>query len=166
MSTTEAKKVHLTDYTSKHGGPTVPIYVTTEGRFVATIGEVELDHPHFDSVKRQIDDTVYGHRIDVPFVDRNGRRGTLRGFHASQRKVLVTWENGNKDSLDSYSEVFRPENISDEQIDAIRAAIRQITEAHAQLETLREGTERVNELLAEKIGDDLFEYNRDRKVGA
>jgi len=153
-------------YTSKHGGHPLAIEVTDEGRFLATVGEVEVDADTLDGAKRQIDDTVYGYRVEVPFVDAaTGRRGVLRGFHAGQRKLLVTWQDGSKDTIDPYRMIFPGEAVTDEQAARIVALVEQMTEARRLHVAAQEGSVKAQTLLAEKIGEDLFDFRRHDPVG-
>lgn len=153
------------DYISRHGGQPVQIEVTDTGQFRATVGEVELEADYLDRVRRQIDDTVYGHRIEVPFVNLNGYHGTMRGFHAAQRKVLVTWDDGDKDSLDSYEKVYRGGILTDAEVDSIKSIRAEIAKLQAERKAIEAKAESAQVVLADAIGEDLFDHRRHDPVG-
>lgn len=161
MATDEAVVIATIDYTSKHGGQPVPIEVLNDGTFRAQIGEVELHADYLDRVRRQIDDTIFGHRIEVPFVNPNGVRGVMRGFHAGTKEVLVTWEDGTKGKLSGYGrEVFAEGTLTDDEIAELRGLVQQVLDANAQIKAIQTKLTDSKALLAEQISEDLFDHRR------
>lgn len=143
-------------------GQKVAISVNEGGRFLASVGGADLQSDSLSVLKGQIRDTIAGARVNVPFVNLQGRAGMMRGFHATSRDVLVTWSNGEKGKLGATDRVFIAGQISHAKIEEIKTTIESIDKGRARLKELREGVVEAKAILAAAVGEDLFAYGRNR----
>ena len=145
---------------------TVPVTVNEQGHFIATWNEQEFRAESFSTIRSHIKDAVRAARVQVPFIAMNGRRGVIRGFHASQRSILVTWDGGVKDSIDTYSKVF-PGDIDPHVIEEIITLEQTRAKIMDRLQELRAPAIPAEQFLNDFVGENLtneFQYDR-RKAG-
>jgi len=164
MTVTEQETlVRLKPYTAFNGAPeVVPAFNVETAKFVADIGDERLESDSLDQLQRLVRDTLIGARVEVPFVSRRGRRGVMRGFHAGNRDILVTYDDGDKDRFDSHAQVFT--------VDTPRELIDAIVDRDAQILALADERDKLiaeaykggslrrsGEFFMEALGEDLFE---------
>jgi hypothetical protein len=159
MSTVE--KVRLT--TLEVEGVEIEVSVTENGKFEATFKDETYDATEMRVLGSHLKDAVLSSRVEVPFVTADGRRGVMRGWHAGNRDILVTWADGTKDRIRQYEPVFRPENIDDERIDAIENVQAEQERLKARLRELQSGTEKADDILNEAVGEEITAFRRHRE---
>ena len=144
-------------------GVTIPIHVTEKGKFEASFDGETYDSDNLSSLEYQLRDAVRAARVEVPFVIETGRRGVIRGYHGGKRAVLVTWDSGAKGDLPTYHPVFKEGALTDEEIEELRRLHEQADQIKARIAEIKEKHVDANELLSEKLGEDLTDYSRERK---
>jgi len=158
----ESFKTKLVDI-EINGVPLV-VYVDNDGVFSTEFKDEEYttggQYGDLYRLKALMADTVKSSRLEVPFVLYDGRRGIMRGWHATQRKILVTWRDGTKGSIDTYANVWKAEDVSDETIAEIQRLEGEIHAASKRLRELRENTQHANEVFNEAYGEDLDDWRR------
>ena len=145
-----------------HKSLTAEIDVHEDGSFSAEFLGEHFSSPQLSTLKGQLRDALIGSRAEVPFVTMEGRRGVMRGWHAGNYDILVTWEDGSKGKLGTYADVYP--SLDESELEELRELIHQAKVAQDQLATFeadrRERKERASELLAEAIGEDLSDRSR------
>jgi hypothetical protein len=160
--------VHLTDLEISPGKgdaqvAVVPVRVDRSGQFSADfLGE------HFESdglwrLKNQLTDAAVAARFEVPFVSQGGRKGVIRGYHAGNRDFLVTWEDGEKGTLNTFSRVWRPGEVSDERVERIRQLKERIDRHQRELQDAQDAPHKAEDLFAEAFGDDITRSDRHKQ---
>lgn len=109
------------------------ITITKRGNFVITEGgkDLGLSSENLADAKAKIDNVVATRRaqsqLDTPAVIVNVSAGTVikgrfRGFHATQRRLLWTHEDGAKDNFEGFDGwlLIRPEELPEELLDLAR----------------------------------------------
>lgn len=163
--------MYLTDLTINVKGDefTFAVEVTEDGTFTTDYQGDVVNDERLDSLRRSLQDVVLASRAEVPFVTATGRAGIIRGYHAGQRALLVTWSNGEKGTLNTHAQVYR--ELSDEQVAEVKAAAQQFGDAQARVETARDALgdgERASTLLSGALGEDITlpEHRRQPEVTA
>lgn len=150
--------MHLTTLTVE--GVEVEIDVNEKGIFSAKLGGEELADEAIDRLERQIKAMIIARRIELPFTNANGNRGVMRGYHAGNHDILITWANGETGRLSDYETVYL--NADEVTIASARVEIKNAAEALKSAkdklhEALGEG-QRANEVFNEALGVDLYKY--------
>lgn len=141
-------------------GHDVPVTVDDDGKFHATVGDAHLTSETLATLKNQIKDSIIGSRLEIPFVFATGRRGVMRGFHAANKDILVTWSDGTKARLSGREPVFLDDEIDDATVEEILRLEDEITVAKERLGEIRSGARSAKSVVVEKLGEDLFAYRR------
>jgi len=144
--------------TMKITGIEIPVEITDEGRFTADLGGEQAQSDTLQGLKRNALQYVKTMRLNLPFVTTSGNRGTLRGYHASQNKLLVTFENGTKTTMDYYHPVFVERTA--EQIEELRKAREQLSAAQERVKELTEDTVQARELYDGEIAEMVKGWGR------
>lgn len=118
----------------RHNQYSVEVSVDDEGTFSTEVLGETYENPSFGGLLRDVRDGLIASRVEVPFVSTSGSRGVIRGYHAGQGKVLITWENGQKDTLSAYTSVFP--SLSDEDAAEIIQAEADLTQAKQRLDAV------------------------------
>jgi hypothetical protein len=131
-----------------------------DGYWYADVVDEEFNAPSLDALERML--TTYGrtYELEVPFVSANGRQGVMRGFHASSREILVTWNDGKKGRLGQYDRVFPVGELDETEVALMLVALEEIEQRHNELGRLRERSIMASALYTEEVGDDLFSKRR------
>lgn len=155
MSATETSEV-IGTITLVVRGQEIPVNVTDEGVFTATLDDQEVVGDSIREIERRCHNAIMASKIEVPFVTQNGHRGVMRGFHASQSKVLVTWANGDKGGIENHEKVWPADKIDQARIDDIKATLIAIAQLRERLDTLRgDDAVKVEHLFADAVGEEL-----------
>lgn len=139
-------------------GVTFEVNVTGLGKF-----EADFEGEHFQAdtlltLRRQLRDAVMASRHEVPFVSESGRRGVIRGYHAGNRDLLVTWDNGDKDRLNPRTLVFRGD-VGAAIVSELQALTAQIAVAERRQRTLmKENTHTAASVFAPAFGIDVTNH--------
>ena len=153
--------MHLTDIEVL--GTTVAVDVDDKGVFRASVNpELEFEADGLDRLKRVIRDSVIATRVEVPFVNDAGTRGVMRGFHAANRDILVTWEDGEKGRITPYTRVL-PADTDEATIEELRRLEQATREVQARLKELREPGRQAEEVFTEGLGENIFDRDRLRR---
>lgn len=153
--------MHLTNLDVR--GKTVPVDVSESGEFTATFVDETFSAGSLRQLRDHLTDALIASRAEVPFVSRAGRRGTMRGFHAGNYDVLVTWADGTKDRMSPSDRVFRPDEIDEQTLEELvrLQALRGSTVEQIQAIQASARTE-ARLLLAEALGEDVVNPRRER----
>jgi hypothetical protein len=158
MSTTEVAKLPLTTVTAAN--VEFEIEVSTDGKFSTTFKGDEYEEDNLARLTRKLSDVVRTSKLEVPFVSDKGRSGIMRGWHATKRELLVTWDDGTKARLDTYARVFRPEDVTTAMIAEIQGLLVQARSVQERLNELQEGAVRAEDMFNEAFGEDLRNWKR------
>ena len=106
--------------TIRVGDTDFPVQLTPSGMFVAEIaGETETSET-LGGLRSMLSKVIRGTRLEVGFVTGDGDEGVVRGLHASQHKLLVTWKDGEKGTLDTFEHVFPAGELSEQELVDLR----------------------------------------------
>lgn len=157
--------MHLTNIDVR--GKSVPVDVSESGVFTATFADETFEAGSLAQLHNNLVDALIASRADVPFVSKSGRRGRMRGFHAGNYDVLVTWEDGTKGRMPPSERVFRADEIEEETVEELRRLQKQRGEVTDQIQQIqaRARTEG-RTLLAEALGEDVADSRRVRDAVA
>jgi hypothetical protein len=160
VSTTESELGVLVT-TRNIGGTEFPVYVNKEGEFALPINEeLILTNTHLVALLYEAKDTIKSLRLEVPFLNLNGAEGVIRGLHASNSDLLVTWYDGEKDRVPSRTLGYRPGTVSQEELDELRQAKREMAAAQEKLKWIEgrlvERQVNLADLFNESIGEELL----------
>jgi hypothetical protein len=147
----------------------IRIDVSDEGQFVAEYNGDTYEADSLARLKGDLDTAVRSSRLEIPFVAENGRRGVLRGFHASRREILVTYEDGTKAAVPQYTQVWAPEDVTEAVIEEIRTLNGEINAARARLKELTGTTTTAENLLNNTLNEnitDSYLWEREQKAKA
>lgn len=144
--------------------PTVTVSVSVDaedGKFRATMNDQEYEAESLSGLRGDLVAAVTAAKLNVPFVTTKGERGTVRGWHAGNHDVLVTWADGSKGRIGTWDTVARdatPEQLqalaeARDRFDKADAARREAEKALNAVK-LRDGI-RVTELMLEELGFDV-----------
>jgi hypothetical protein len=136
-------------------GVMVTARVNDDGKFVATFRDEEYVSDTLSGLTAQLRNGVKAARVEIPFVSARGRRGIIRGYHASNRDVLITWEDGRKSKLGQRDRVFPADVVSDEQIAEIRQIDEQMDALKARLIELQSGLIEVEKVLNDELNENV-----------
>ena len=136
-------------------GVMVTARVNDDGKFVATFRDEEYVSDTLSGLTAQLRNGVKAARVEIPFVSARGRRGIIRGYHASNRDVLITWEDGRKSKLGQRDRVFPADVVSDEQIAEIRQIDEQMDALKARLIELQAGLIEVEKVLNDELNENV-----------
>jgi hypothetical protein len=151
----------LTTITRK--GVDFDVDVSEDGKFSATLKDDVYDADDLDHLRRILDDAVVASRLSVPFVSEYGRRGVMRGYHAGNRDVLVTWDDdGSKSSISQHNKVFS-ENFDPDLIDELQSLGRVIDQAQDRIQEIMSGAVKASTLFSEAFGEDLSDWYRGKR---
>jgi hypothetical protein len=153
--------LHLTDIEVQ--GVTIAVTVDEKGKFIAAFNDTVFENDRLDSLRFQLRDAVKAARVEVPFVIESGRRGIIRGYHGGKRAVLVTWASGAKGDLPTYYPVFKPETLSDEEIEELRQMQEQEEQIKARRAEINQKHLDADDLLSEVLGEDLTDHRREKE---
>jgi hypothetical protein len=129
--------------------------ITDEGKFVTTLDGEPHENDRLDGLKYELRDSLLARRVEVPFVSLKGTPGTMRGFHAGNKDVLVTWEDGTKARVSHYANVYRDGVLSEAEVQELRDIERQLDELRARREELEPKTEKAGDILNEAVGEGI-----------
>jgi len=148
-----------------HKSLTAEIDVHEDGSFSAEFLGEHFSSPQLSTLKGQLRDALIGSRAEVPFVTMEGRRGVMRGWHAGNYDILVTWEDGSKGKLGTYADVYPSLDASElEELQTNLMAVKTLQDGMATFEADRkERIARASDLLAQAVGEDLSDYRRNQE---
>jgi hypothetical protein len=136
--------------------------IDDEGKFSVTLDDEIYEADSLNGLRGQLRDAIIARRMEVPFITTEGDRGVMRGFHAGNRDVLVTWESGSKGRLSPHIIVFRDGEITDEEIEELKTIQRQGEELRARKVAISEKAKRTSEILEDAVGENLLAWGRHR----
>lgn len=106
-------------------GVEAPVHVNDVGVFSTQIAGEDFAAWELSGLKGQAHTFLFSAQKQVPFVHAaSGSRGTIRAVHKTTRDLLVTWANGSKGKLDTYTKVLpgdTPDHVRQTIIDADKA---------------------------------------------
>jgi hypothetical protein len=149
----------LTTITRK--GVDFDVDVDEQGKFSTTLKDEVYESESLDRLKRLLDDAVVGSRLEVPFISLSGTRGVMRGYHASNRDILVTWHNGTKGRFSQTTKVFS-ENLDPDLLEELQTLRRVVEQANERIEEITAGAIKADALFSEAFGEDLSDWRRGR----
>lgn len=95
-----------TGITLKIRGSEYPVSLDSSGIFSTTADDTALQAETLDKLRDQlITVTRESRRLAIRFSRESAgrvRHGTITGIHATQRAILVTWDGGARETIDSY----------------------------------------------------------------
>jgi hypothetical protein len=134
--------------TVKVEGMEIDVEVRTDGEFQAFVDDQTVESPTLTGLEARLREAIHGKRLRIPFIlAATGRAGVIRGYHASQRKLLVTWDDGEKDTIGMTDRVWQPGEVSDGQLDELRALLAEIDRSYRRRLDLQSGGRAAKELL-------------------
>jgi len=142
----------------------VPVEVDEQGTFSASWDGEMFAANRLEALAYQLRELALSRRTQMPFVGSGGTRGVIRGYHAGNRDLLVTWEGGEKGRFSGHTKVFRPESISDEEIAEIKRLEREIEEKSKRLKEIRTKTENADDLYNEALGFEITSWEREKEA--
>jgi hypothetical protein len=155
-STSQMALAHLIE------GIAIPVGVSDEGLFVAELDGEEYESGTFRGLKWMLEKAMLARRFEVLFVSVWGRKGVMRGYHAGNHDVLVTWSDGTKDRISQHDKVFAADEVSDEDIAEIQSLLEQTKAIDLKIAAFHErATHKSADLLSREVGTDLTEHNPD-----
>ena len=134
-------------------GVDLTITVSPAGEFHGEYQGDDYMASSLSDLTRRLAVAIASSRTEVPFISQRGRHGVLRGYHAGNHDVLVTWSNGDKDRLSPHEKVFVPGEVTEaelEQMENLRRVVQQANDAIRDIEAKAE--HRAAELLSEALG--------------
>lgn len=160
-------KVEVMRYHDGQEGDSLPveIQVSEDGQFHAEFLGDHFQSQQLSLLKAQLRDRLLSSRVEVPFISMEGRKGVMRGWHAGNHDILVTWEDGTKGKLGTYADVY-PELDESElsELSDMLLAAKTIQDSLATFEADRqERKKRASDLLAQAVGEDLSDYRRNQE---
>ena len=139
--------------------------VSEEGIFSATLHGETYEADTLAKLKNDLAAGVRSSKGEVPFIDvSDGDRGVIRGYHQGQRKILVTWENGQKASVSTYLNVVSEDGLTEDEIAEIKALNASIKAERARLSELAEGSVQIEDFLNDHYRanvTDSYRWERD-----
>lgn len=138
-------------------------YQLDRENFVAEFGGETFTAETLASLRRHLKDYAVSYRTEAPFVSAFGRRGVMRGWHAGNHDILVTWDDDQKGRLSPHERVWTPEGISDAEVAEIQAIREQQEQLGVRLAELQEGREEARVIFARAVGEDLTASGRGRE---
>jgi hypothetical protein len=140
-------------------GNTVQVEVGEDGTFRASLNpELELEAESLGRLKGLIRDSIIGSRVEVPFVNDYGARGVMRGFHAQNQDILVTWDDGEKGRISPHTRVFK--TMGDETVAEIRSLEGTVRQAQERLAEIRKPGLQAQDVFVEGLSEDVFDWRR------
>lgn len=153
--------MHLTNI-NVHG-KSVAVDINESGQFTATMAGETFETGSLSQLRDHLTDALIASRAEVPFVSKTGRRGTMRGFHAGNYDVLVTWVDGTKDRMSPSERVFRPEDIDEETLQELVRLQKLRGETAAKIQDIQaQAKTEPRAMLAEALGEDVTVSRRMR----
>lgn len=144
------------------GSVSVAVEVDEDGEFSAQFLGDSYKADSLLRLLRVLRDAVRAARFTVPFVSLAGRPGVMRGYHAANRDLLVTWNDGDKGRLATHERVFRPGAVGQDELDEITALERVIVQARERVQEIQARGERASDLFNEAFGEDITDPRRTR----
>jgi hypothetical protein len=139
----------MINMTTSVGGIQYVVRVSDDGHFLADHEEEQYRSDTLSGLRANLAKAMEADRRKnpVPFVDATtGRRGAIRGKHATRRVLLVTWDDGEKDDITTYTRLF-PADVDQEIIDEIVTLTGEIQERHERLAELRRDAVQADDLM-------------------
>jgi len=139
--------------------------------FSTTVNGDEINSPTLNGLRRMLKDMIIASRIEVPYTDAYGTRGVMRGIHAGNRDILVTYSNGEKGRISGYERVYLEADAAavDQARAEVRAAEQQLADANAHLKEALGPALDASDAFAAALGVDLLDWSgileRNAKAG-
>lgn len=143
-------------------GVAVLVGVNEEGKFSATFQDENYEDDRLEGLRRQLATAILASRFEVQFYSVDGRAGTMRGYHAGNHDLLVTWSDGEMGRMRSYTPVFR--EISPETVAELSELRAQIERATTRIQEITGATEQASDLFNEAFGHDVTDYSFNPEV--
>jgi hypothetical protein len=130
-----------TEITLEVRGSTYDVEVDGKGIFWTEVGGQSYSANSLERLRETVTKATRQSNLDVRFcrVDNAGNvaYGTATGIHASQRAVLVRWNEGKRETIQAYSAVNMLQPLSVEEVQELRERIRDAAAAAEQVRKFR-----------------------------
>jgi hypothetical protein len=158
VSLSERSNMDELKLTSKEvQGVPFDIYVDETGKFRAEFAGELYEADTFVGLTRHLRTAVVAARYEVPFVDFHGYRGVIRGYHAGLRDILVTWENGKKESISTH---HRASQLDETEQSKLRSLLDEIERLQERVDEITADFVSVEDLLNEAAKVNLTDKHR------